>query len=103
MKATIPKCSSKIQGNPWALRLFVASDSPASAAAIVQAKYIIAEHLPEGSKLEIVDIVREIDTVAREQVLAIPTLVRVRPQPVRRIIGDLSDPQKVLTVLGVVH
>ena len=91
----------KTQGTRWALKLFVAPNSAASATAILQARRIIAEYLPTGSTLEIVDVFGETDTAVREQVLAVPTLVRMKPEPVRRIIGDLSDAQKVLTMLGI--
>ena len=102
MNAIKSKMCVKTESRPWALRLFVARESAASANAIVQARHIVAEHLPEGSTLEIIDISREMDAAAREQVLAIPTLVRAKPEPVRRIIGDLSDLQKVRTLLGIV-
>ena len=102
MNPTNLKSSGRNASASWVLKLFVAPDSAASATAIVQAKYIVAECLPEGSTLEIIDVSREMDATARAQVLAIPTLVRVKPEPVRRIIGDLSEPQKVLTLLGVV-
>jgi circadian clock protein KaiB len=100
---------TKVAGNtktddvPWALKLFVASGSSASATAILQANYIVSEHLPKGSTLRIIDVSRELDAAALEQVLAIPTLVRAKPEPTRRIIGDLSDAQKVLILLGVIR
>ena len=88
-------------GVPWALRLFVGPNSPASAMAILQVRRIVGEHLPKGSTLEIVDVFGETDAAIREQVLAVPTLVRLRPEPIRRIIGDLSEAQKVLKMLGI--
>lgn len=101
MKAATEKQMTKIQGVPWVLRLFVAANSAASQAAITHSRYLLAEHLPEGSKLEVIDIESEFGAASREQVLAIPTLVRVTPHPMRRIIGDLADTEKVLTALGV--
>ena len=86
---------------PWSLKLFVASNSAASATAIVQLKRIVAEFLPVGSRVEIVDLLKEPSAVDSEQVLAIPTLVRKNPEPVRRIIGDLSDIDRVLVLLGI--
>lgn len=88
---------------PWQLKLFVASNNAASASAIVQARYIVTEYLPPGSTLEIIDVSREVEAAALARVLAIPTLMRARPEPVRRIIGELSDPEKVLTLLGFVN
>lgn len=86
---------------PWALKLFVSSHGSASAAAIVQANHLLAEHLPKGSTLQVIDISRELEAAEREQILAIPTLVRENPQPARRIIGDLSQPRRVLALLGL--
>jgi circadian clock protein KaiB len=86
---------------PWSLKLFVATNSAASATAIVQLRRIVAEFLPQGSKVEIVDLLKEPSAVDSEQVLAIPTLIRKTPEPVRRIIGDLSDTDRVLVLLGI--
>jgi circadian clock protein KaiB len=86
----------------WVLKLFVAGGSAASATAIVQLKRIQAEYLPRSASIEIIDITREPELAEREQILAIPTLVRKEPLPVRRIIGDLSDISIVLTSIGYV-
>ena len=82
---------------PWRLYLFVARDSAASATAIVQLKRIVAEYLPPRSIVEVIDVFEEPDRAKEEQILAIPTLVRKSPRPVRRVIGDLSDVPRVLT------
>ena len=85
---------------PWVLKLFVARESLASATAIVQLRRIQAEYLPPKSIIEVIDIFDEPGDAEAEQVLAIPTLVRKQPLPVRRIIGDLSDISLVLTSIG---
>jgi circadian clock protein KaiB len=82
--------------------LFVAKESSASATAIVQLKRIAAEYLPPKSLVEVVDLFEEADRADEEQILAIPTLVRKAPKPVRRVIGDLSDIQRVLTSIGFI-
>lgn len=90
------------QDRPWHLMLFVARESSASAHAIVQLKRIAAEYLPPKSIVEVVDLFEEPDRADEEQILAIPTLVRKSPLPMRRVIGDLSDIQRVLTSIGFV-
>ena len=89
-------------GKRWVLKLFVAHGSAASAVAIVQLKRIKEEYLPPNSTIEIIDIGEEPEAAEEEQILAIPTLVRKSPLPVRRIIGDLSDIPVVLTSIGFV-
>ena len=85
---------------PWILKLFVAHGSAASAVAIVQLKRIKDEYLPPNSIIEVIDIGEEPEAAENEQILAVPTLVRKSPLPVRRIIGDLSDIPVVLTSIG---
>ena len=87
---------------PWILKLFVTRQSLGSATAIVQLKRIQAEYLPPKSVVEVIDIFEDPDAAEKEQVLAIPTLVRKHPQPTRRIIGDLSDIPLVLTSIGFI-
>ena len=101
MKATRTLNSTRTESLPWVLKLFVAQNSVASQRAIVQVRRLVAEYLPKGSILEIIDVHGEIDAAVQEQVLAIPTLIRTKPEPVRRIIGDLSKDQRLLTLLGV--
>ena len=88
------------ENTPWRLQLFVTRESAASAVAIIQLKRIVSEYLPENSSVEIIDIYDEPETAEAEQILAIPTLVRKYPTPVRRVIGDLSSISKVLTSIG---
>ena len=88
--------------SPWHLCLFVTRESSASAAAIVQLRRIVAEYLPSNSQVEVIDLMDEPERAEEEQILAIPTLVRKSPQPVRRVIGDLSDISRVLTSIGFV-
>ena len=88
--------------DPWHLCLFVTRESSASATAIVQLKRIVAEYLPPKSVVEVIDLYDDPERAEEEQVLAIPTLVRKTPEPVRRVIGDLSDIPRVLTSIGFV-
>lgn len=68
--------------------------------ALVQLKRIAAEYLPRSSVIEVIDVQEDPEAAEREQILAIPTLVRKQPLPVRRIVGDLSNVERVLTSIG---
>lgn len=87
--------------DPWILRLYVAGDTFACVAAIRNARRIVKEFLPAGSLIEVLDLSRDGDIAEAEQILAIPTLIRRQPTPLRRIIGDLHDTDRVLVSLGV--
>lgn len=88
-------------GGVMQLRLYVAGQTPRSLAAISNLRAICNEHLGEKYKVEVIDLVKH-PTLARDhQILAIPTLVRKLPIPVRKIIGDLSDTERVLIGLDI--
>lgn len=89
------------KGTPLKLTLYVAGQTPKSVAAIRNLERIVAEH-PQGQyEVEVIDL-REHPQLAREHnIVAIPTLVRSLPVPVQKIIGDLSDQEKVLVHLKV--
>ena len=83
----------------WRLRLYVAGETPKSLAAFANLKRICEEHLAGRYDIEIVDL-REQPALARgDEILAVPTLVRRLPEPITKIIGDLSDTEKVLVGL----
>jgi circadian clock protein KaiB len=86
----------------WNLSLFIAGmDNPKSAAAYSNLKRICEEHLPGEYELRVIDINASPEIAVAEQVLAIPMLVRTAPPPHRRIVGDLSDTDRVLVSLGL--
>ncbi len=96
------KKSTKSENCSWHLSLFIAGrDHPKSVAAYANLKRICEEHLTGTYQLQVIDISRSPEIAATEQVLAIPMLVRKVPQPHRRIVGDLSDTDRVLVSLGV--
>ena len=99
-RATSPHSPSKVGQEPWIVRLFIAGYTPASMAAIRNLKILEAEYFPAGSKVEIIDLLENPDAGRRDRILAIPTLVRLKPEPLRRIIGNLSDIQRALKILG---
>ena len=80
----------------WELRLYVAGQTPRSLEAFANLKRICEEHLPGKYKIEVIDLFKEPERAAGDQVLAIPTLVRKLPVPIRRIIGTLKDTERVL-------
>jgi circadian clock protein KaiB len=91
----------KKQNDSWDLRLYVAGQTPKSITALANLKRICQEHLAEKYNIEIIDLVRNPQLARKDQILAIPTLVRNLPQPIKKIIGDLSNTEKVLLGLDV--
>jgi len=86
----------------WDLSLYVGGKNhPNSQLAYANLIRICEEHLSGGYHLRVIDIEENPDAAATEQILALPTLVRKEPRPTRRIIGDLSDTDRVLISLGV--
>jgi circadian clock protein KaiB len=83
----------------WELRLYVAGQTPKSLRAIENLKRMCEEHLPERHSIEVVDLMLNPALAKEHQILAIPTLVRKLPDPIRRIIGDLSNTERVLVGL----
>jgi circadian clock protein KaiB len=83
------------------LRLYVAGQTPKSLAALANLKKICNEHLTGRYKLHVIDLVKTPQLAQGDQILAIPTLVRNLPVPIRKIIGDLSDLEKVLVGLNL--
>ena len=85
----------------WNLRLYVAGQTPRSMSAFKNLKEICEEYLKGKYYIEVIDLM-ENPTLARgDQILAIPTLVRQLPQPIRKIIGDLSNTERVLVGLDI--
>ena len=85
----------------WQLRLYVAGQTPKSLAAFANLKKICEEHLADKYRIEIIDLLENPRLAKGDQILAIPTLVRKLPEPVRKIIGDLSNTERVLVGLDI--
>jgi circadian clock protein KaiB len=83
----------------WDLRLYVAGESPTSLRAFANVKRLCEEHLRSRYQLEIIDLVANPQLAAGDEIVAIPTLVRRVPAPIRKVIGDLSDEDQVLVGL----
>ncbi len=85
----------------WELRLYVAGQTEKSVAAIENLRRICEEHLPGKYKIEVVDLLLNPELASADQIVAIPTLVRKLPGPVKRIIGDLSNTERTLVGLEI--
>ena len=85
-----------VEPDVYHLRLYVAGQSPKSLLALANLKRLCELHLESGYDIEVVDLVEEPRRAAGDEIIAIPTLVRRYPEPVRKIIGDLSDAQRVI-------
>jgi circadian clock protein KaiB len=83
----------------WYLRLYVAGQSPKSLQAFTNLKELCEEHLAGRYEIEVVDLVEHPELARSDDILAIPTLVRRLPAPLRKIIGDLSNTERVLVGL----
>jgi circadian clock protein KaiB len=85
----------------WALRLYVAGQTTRSVAAFANLKKICDEHLPGRYSIEVIDLLVHPQLAAGDQIVAIPTLVRKLPEPLRKIVGDLRDTERTLVGLQV--
>jgi circadian clock protein KaiB len=83
------------------LRLYVAGQTPRSVAALANLKKICEQHLAGRYDIEVVDLMKDPALAQRHQIVAIPTLIRQLPEPLKRIIGDLSNLEKVLVGLDI--
>jgi circadian clock protein KaiB len=87
----------------WELRLYVAGQTPRSLAALANLKRLCEEHLHGKYKIEVVDLMANPRLAKEHQIVAIPTLVKKLPRPLRQIIGDLSDTERALVGLQLVQ
>jgi circadian clock protein KaiB len=79
----------------WNLRLYVAGQTPKSLMAFANLKRLCDEHLADRHQIEVIDLSREPQRATTDQIVALPTLVRKLPEPIKRIIGDLSNSERV--------
>lgn len=83
----------------WDLRLYIAGQTPRSVAAFANLKRLCEEHLAGRYTIEVIDLMKHPQLAAGDQIVAIPTLVRKLPQPIRKIVGDLRDTERALVGL----
>ena len=102
-KAPTPRPTKGADPHPdlWELRLYVAGQTPRSIQAFANLKTICEEHLAGRYTIEVIDLLEAPQLADGDQILAIPTLVRKLPEPVRKIIGDLSNTERVLVGLDL--
>jgi circadian clock protein KaiB len=100
MTADAPEAGDADRGS-YNLRLYVAGQTPKSLAAIANLKRICEEHLAGRYTIELVDLLVTPQLAAGDQIVALPTLVRRLPPPLKRIIGNLSDTERVLVGLDI--
>jgi circadian clock protein KaiB len=93
--------SLSLTAKRWQLRLYVAGKTPKSLTAFGNLKQICESHLKDSYRIEVIDLLEKPYLSKGDQILAIPTLVRRLPPPVRKIIGDLSDTESVLVGLDL--
>lgn len=95
------KAHAAAGGNPdiWELRLYVAGRTPKSVAAFANLKKLCDEHLPGRYTIEVIDLVQHPQLAAGDEIVAIPTLVRKLPEPLRKIVGDLRNTERTLVGL----
>lgn len=90
-----------VKDNQWELRLYVAGKTVKSVTALANLKKYCEEHLKGKYVIEVIDLLVEPQLAEGDQIFAIPTLVRKVPEPIRKIIGDLSNEEKVLVGLNI--
>jgi len=91
----------KIVSSRYILKLYVAGQSPKSVNAIANIKKICEENLQGRYELEVIDLYQQPQLAQGEQIIAVPTLIRKLPIPLRRIIGDMSNTERVLVGLDI--
>ncbi len=91
----------KPQDKEWELRLYVAGPTPKSITAFDNLKRICEEHLKGEYRIEVVDLLKNPQLARGDQIVAVPTLVRKLPTPLKKIIGDLSNEVRVLVGLDL--
>ncbi len=101
MPVTKKKPEGKRKEKEWELRLYVAGETAKSKAAIENLEKICEEYLKGRYHIDVIDLTKNPRLAAGEQIFAVPTLIRKLPEPMKRLIGDLSSTEKVLVGLDI--
>jgi len=96
-----PASKAKSEAGHWDLRLYVAGQTEKSVRAFDNLKKLCEEHMAGQYHIEVIDLLRDPKLARGDQIIALPTLVRKLPEPVRKIIGDLSNTERVLVGLDL--
>ena len=99
--ARVKPAAAGANGCAWNLRLYVAGRTPKSVTAFGNLKRICEQHLRGQYEIEIIDVIEQPQLAKGDQILALPTLVRRLPEPIKKIIGDLSNTERVLVGLDL--
>ncbi|MPR33471.1 circadian clock KaiB family protein [Salmonirosea aquatica] len=97
----IALCEDDDKGRHYVLRLFIAGASVNSRHAVANLKELCEAHIKDQYSLDIIDIHQQKEVAEQEQIIALPLLIKIHPLPERRLIGDMSDTEKVLKGLGI--
>jgi circadian clock protein KaiB len=109
MKLTVPNNNKKRRTQPavsepvaeWKLRLYVAGQTPKSLTAFANLRRLCEEHLAGRYEIEVIDLLKHPELAQSDQIIALPTLVRKLPQPIKRIVGDLSNSERVIVGMNL--
>jgi circadian clock protein KaiB len=99
--ASLEGAGTADSGETWDLRLYVTDQSPNSVRAVENLRRLCEEHVPGRYRIEVVDLRENPRLAADDQILAVPTVVRRLPEPIRKFVGDLSDTERLLVGLQV--
>jgi len=99
--AQLEEVLAKRKTQKYALRLFVREATPKSTRAIQNLRKLCERYLKDRYELEVIDIVKHPEKARSEQVIAVPTLIKQLPPPLRKLVGDLSDSERVLVGLEI--
>ncbi len=88
--------SGRSAGEEWSLRLYIAGQTPKSLTAFANLKRLCEQYLAGRHRIEVIDLVKQPHLAQNDQIVALPTLVRKLPEPIKRVIGDLSNVERVM-------
>ena len=94
-------CRQKRRPEQWILRLYIAGHTARGASALRNLESVCEEHLAGRYRIEVVDLLEQPQLARGDQIVALPTLVRRLPEPIKKIIGDLSNEERVLVGLDI--
>ena len=100
-KSAAKKASSKAEEEKYFLKLYVAGKTPKSLRAFENLKKICEDHLKDSYEIEVIDLLKNPQLAKGDEIVALPTLVRQLPHPIRKIIGDLSNTERTLVGLQI--
>lgn len=98
---TAPDSTAEDGGQSWSLRLYVAGQTPNSIAAIANLHRLVKTHLEGRYTIEVIDLYQQPQRAQEDKILAVPTLIRKLPAPMRQVIGNLADTERVLVGLDL--